>query len=451
MSDVRYFSESEARELTRRILSLSEADEARVNLTSGESGNTRFAVNQISTAGDTYDANAVIHSTFGGRTASVTTNRFDDESLREAVAMSERIARLTPEDPEHMPVLGPQSYRPVHAYFESTAGMDPEVRARAAAIATEHTASRGLESAGFLIRQAGASAVATSNGLFAYHPATSVAYTLTVRTPDGDGSGWAGGDHQDWDRIDPERTAHVAAEKAEQSRDAGSIGPGDYTVVLEPTAVGNLILRLGGALSARAADEGRSFFSRPGGGNRIGEKVVDERVTLWTDPADPEILSPPFDSEGLPAPRSVWFQDGVVQNLAYDRYWASQQEREPTASPWMGLRMSGGDASMDDMIASVERGILVTRFWYIRAVDARTVLYTGLTRDGTFLIENGRISRPVQNLRFNESPVAMLQNIEAMGRPVRVSASESGNPSAGIVVPPLLVRNFTFTSVSEAV
>jgi predicted Zn-dependent protease len=234
------------------------------------------------------------------------------------------------------------------------------------------------------------------------------------------------------------------------SQNPSAIEPGRYTVILEPTAVGNLVQLIMNALNARNADEGRSFFSKPGGGNKIGEKVVDERVTILSDPNDPEAYANTFTGEGLPTSRTVWIENGVVKNLAYDRYWAQQKGVEPR--PTFGsLRVSGGDSSIEEMIADTERGLLVTRFWYIRSVDPRTILYTGLTRDGTFLIENGRITRPVQNLRFNESPIFMLNNLVAMGTPVRVSASESGSAGMAVVVPPIKTRDFNFTSLSEAV
>jgi predicted Zn-dependent protease len=229
-----------------------------------------------------------------------------------------------------------------------------------------------------------------------------------------------------------------------------AIEPGRYTVILEPTAVGNLVQLVAFQFSARSADEGRSFFTKPGGGTKIGMKVVDERVTLTSDPSDPDAPATPFTPEGLPVPTTTWIENGVVKNLAYDRYWAQKQGKAPT--PFGGtLRMSGGHTSIEEMIAATSRGILVTRFWYIRPVDPRTILYTGLTRDGTFLIENGKLTRAVKNLRYNESPIFMLNNLEAMGRPVRVSASEAGGPGLAIVVPPIKVRDFSFTSLSDAV
>jgi predicted Zn-dependent protease len=274
--------------------------------------------------------------------------------------------------------------------------------------------------------------------------------TTTVRTPDGKGSGWAGAAHSDWRRIAPDDLAARAIEKARRSAQPTAIEPGRYTVILEPTAVGNLVQLIAFALNARSADEGRSFFTKPGGGNKVGSKVLDERVSLWSDPLDPEAASYPFTPDGLPVSKTTWIENGVVRNLSYDRYWAEKQGKTPT--PFSGtLCMSGGETSLEDMIASTNRGLLVTRFWYIRPVDPRTILYTGLTRDGTFLIENGKITRAVKNLRYNESPIFMLNSLEALGKPVRVSASEDGSPWGAIVVPPIKARDFTFTSLSDAV
>jgi predicted Zn-dependent protease len=296
----------------------------------------------------------------------------------------------------------------------------------------------------------GAQAIANNKGLFAYNRSTASVLTTTVRTPEGTGSGWAGATHHDWSRIDPSALGVRATNKARQSVNPVAVEPGRYTVVFEPTAVGNLVQFIARALNARSADEGRSFFSLPGGKNKIGQKVVDERVTITSDPFDPDVAASPFSGDGLPTQRVVWIENGVVKNLDYDRYWAQKQGRAPTGAG-SGIRMSGGTTSLEDLIRSTQRGLLVTRFWYLRPVDQRTILYTGLTRDGTFLIENGKITKPVKNLRFNDSPIFMLNGLEAMGVPVRVSASEGGEPGQAIMVPPIKVRDFSFTSLSDAV
>ncbi len=445
-----HLSRAECEAITKKVLSFSTADECRVSVNSGMRQNTRFAVNQISTAGDDYNASVSIRSVFGKKVANVNVNRLDDASLRAAVQNCERIAKLAPDDPELMPELDPQTYRDSIVWSDATASLEPEARAAAVRAITAPAQRAGLISTGYLEAQAGSFAVANHRGLFAYARNTAAAFTTTVRTADGTGSGWAGAADNDFRRIDPKLLADRAIEKARRSANPVAIEPGRYTVILEPTAVANLVQLITGSLGARGADEGRSFFSKPGGGNKIGEKVVDERVTLTSDPLDPRVPANTFGGDGFPTQTVTWIENGVVKNLAYDRFWAQKTGKQPVSAGGT-LTMAGGTSSMEEMIASTERGILVTRFWYIRGVDPRTILFTGLTRDGTFLIENGKVTRPVKNLRYNESPIFMLNNLMMMGRPERVSASESGGPGQAIIVPPLKCRDFNFTSTSDAI
>ena len=455
LDEARVISRAEAETLAKKVLAMSTATEARVSIGSSERGNTRFAVNQISTAGDNHDLTINVRSVVGRRIGNASTNRLDDAGLKAVVEASERLAKLSPEDPELMPELEPQQYQEGRGWSDNTARLEPGSRAAMVAKITEPARAAGLVSTGYLETRVTAQAIANSRGLFAYNRDCDVALTTTVRTADGSGSGWAGASSHDAGRIDAAALGARAIEKARRSAGAVAVEPGRYTVVLEPTAVGNLVQLIAGAAGARNADEGRSFFSKAGGGTKLGEKVVDERVTLTSDPFDPDSLGAPFTGEGLPTRAVTWIENGVVKNLNYDRYWAKKQGKEPTgATGGFGggvLRMSGGTESLEQLIAGVTRGLLVTRFWYIRPVDPRTILFTGLTRDGTFLIENGTVTRPVRNLRYNESPIFMLNNLEAMGRPERVSASESGNAGPAIVVPPIRCRDFNFTSLSEAV
>ncbi len=451
MADRRFLSEEEDRRITDRVLSFSQADYCRVNLTSAMDGNTRFAQNQMSTSGDIANTNLTVSSAFGLRVASSTTNRFDDESLEQVVRTSEELARLAPEDPEYMGELGSQSYPDTQAsYYESTAELEPEERARSIANVTEQSVAEDLISTGFLVHRSGATCVATSEGLFAYGLDSRVNFTTTVRTEDGTGSGGAGTSVNDWRNLDTRQLGSIAVQKAIQSREPRDVEPGRWTVVMEPTAVGNMVNLMMNQLSARAADEGRSFFSASGGGNKIGEQFIDSRVNIHSDPEDPSIYSTPFNNEGLANRRTVWVRDGVLQELNYDRYWAAENDREPTGFP-SGWYMAGGSDTLEEMIASTARGLLLTRFWYIRSVDPRTILFTGLTRDGTFLIENGQITHPVKNLRWNETPIFMLNNIEMMGAPVRISSGESAGLTPAVAVPPLKVRDFAFTSTSDAI
>ncbi|TVP59106.1 MAG: TldD/PmbA family protein [Gemmatimonadales bacterium] len=446
MSDRRYLSEAELREITQRALAFSQADHCRVNVSSVVDGNTRFARNQMSTSGDILSNTLTVTSAFGQKVASSSANRFDDESLAEVVRRSEELARLVPDDPEYLGELGPQDYPESDSFYESTADLTPDERARAVATVTEQALAEDLISAGFLPHRAGANCVATSEGLFVYGIDSRVGFSTTIRTPDGTGSGWAGSGANDWADLRVPELGAIAVQKAIQSREPRDVEPGRWTVIMEPTAAFNMVNLMVNQLAARPADEGRSFFSAPGGGNKIGQQFIDERVTIHSDPEDPRIHSNAFNGEGLPNRREVWIEDGVLRQLNYDRYWAQENGREPTGFP-SGWYMAGGNDTLEEMIASTERGLLVTRFWYIRSVDPRTLLFTGLTRDGTFLVENGQITHPVKNLRWNETPIFLLNNLEMIGQPVRVG---SGLGSS-VWVPPMKVRDFAFTSTSDAI
>jgi predicted Zn-dependent protease len=438
----------QAKALTDRVLALSTADQTRVVIVSTWSGNTRFADASITTSGGVTDTTLTITVAIGKRQASSSTNVLDEAALKRTVDLAIQLARLSPEDPELLPELGSQTYQTVNAFVEGTADLDPEARASAvrrtitAATAAGKSAGQ-IFTAGFLEANARATAVATSNGLFAYHRSTDADYSVTARTPDGTGSGWARAGARDWNAIDAASIGRIAAQKAVASRNPQMIEPGLYTAVLEPQAVNDLIPLLANALAARNADEGRSPFSKPGG-NRIGEKVTDERVTLYSDPTDRGLLGAPFDMQGLPIGRTVWIEKGVLKNLAYTRFWAQKQGVRPTGGALAGgLALTGGTKSTEEIIAGCARGILITHFFYIRSLDPRTVLQTGLTRDGTFLIENGKITRSLKNFRWNESPLLMLNRLEDIGRPEPTEA--------GRLMPALRVRDFNFTSLSDAV
>jgi predicted Zn-dependent protease len=447
-ADPRVLSREQAQALVDRVLKMSKADAVQVNVGGGYTANIRFADNRISTAGGVSTANVSIQSSFGAKHAVTQTNDLSDEGLERAVRQSESLAHLAPDDPEAMPPLGPQQYDTVNSYFESTAKLGPDGRAEAARLAIEPCKAAGdLKAAGFLQTGIGAGAVGNNKGLFAYQAGTSANYTLTVRTTDGTGSGWAGADHPDWSQVDVRDVAQRTIQKARLSRNAVAIEPGRYTVILEPQAVGDLVQLLAFSLDARSADEGRSPFSKQGGGNKLGEKIVDERITLFSDPTDPQLLSNAFDGQGLAAHRRVWIDKGVLKGLTYSRFWAQKQSREPDAGT-NAVKLQGSTPTTEDLIRSTPRGVLVTRLWYLRQVDPRTVLYTGLTRDGTFLIEDGKVSKAVKNMRFNESPLFMLNNLEGIGRAVRVAGTEAGGD---VVMPAIKVRDFNFTSLSDAV
>ncbi len=441
-------SREECQRLVEKVLSFSHAEGCEVDVTGNVTGNTRFAANQLSTSGWVENMQVVVQSSFGPKHAVTTTNDLSDESLRHVVEESERLARLAPDDPEAMPPLPQQRYQAVNAWFESTANLTPEARARAALLALEETRrSHDLVAAGFLVASANSGCVANKAGLFAYHRNTSSNYTLTVRTTDGTGSGWAAADDQDFSRLDVAGVSRRAIQKARASRSPEAIEPGRYTVIMEPQAVGDLVQLMIFYMGAREADEGRSPFVKQEGGSKVGERIVDPRVNIFSDPTDSQLLAQPFDGEGLPLGRQVWVENGVLRQLYYTRFWAKRSNTQPTGFP-SSVKMQGGDQTVDQLIASTERGVLVTRLWYLREVDPRTILYTGLTRDGTFLIENGRISKAIRNFRFNDSPLFMLNNLEALGRPERLAGTEAGGD---VVMPAIKAREFTFTSLSDAV
>ena len=441
-------SREQAEEIIQKVLKFSKADDVQVNIGSAYQSDLRFAANQMSTSGGVMTGGLAVNSTIGKKHAVTTTNDLSDASIKSVVEKSEALAKLSPDDPETMPGLPKQTYLPVNRWFDSTANLSAEARARAALTALEPARKAGdIQAAGFIIVNASSNALGNDKGLFAYNRATNANYTLTVRTDDGTGSGWVGAEHPDWNQINFGQMAQQAIEKAKLSRNPVAIEPGRYTVILEPQAVADLVSIMGGSLGARQADEGRSAFTKPGGGNKIGEKIVDPRVTIFSDPQDPQLLAQPYDGQGLPLSRQVWIENGVLKQLFYSRFWAQKQGKPVTGGP-SSIKMAGGTTSIDDMIKSTPRGILVTRLWYLRPVDPRTILFTGLTRDGTFLIENGRISKSIKNFRFNESPLFLLNNIEAIGPSVRVGGSEGGGP---IVMPPLKARDFNFTSLSDAV
>jgi predicted Zn-dependent protease len=441
-------SREQMQALLEKVMSFSRAERISVNVNSARRANTRFAANQLSTSGSVENTSVGIQSWFGPKHAVTSTNDLSEESLRRAVAQSEALARLAPDDPEDMPLLGPQTYAAVDAWFDGTAQLSPADRARAAMTALEVTRQSGdLQAAGYITTGSSAFGLANSAELFAYHRNTFANYTLTVRTADGTGSGWSGADHPDWSQLDFRSVSERAIAKARASRNPVAIEPGRYTVIMEPQAVGDLVQLVLGYAAARAADEGRSPFVKEGGGNKVGEKILDERVSMLSDPQDPQLLAQPFDGEGMALGRQVWVDKGVLQQLSYSRFWAKKQGKEPTGNQ-SSLKMAGGSASLDELIGATERGVLLTRLWYLREVDPRTILYTGLTRDGTFLIENGKISKALRNFRFNESPLFILNNLEAMGQTARLAGTEAGG---NIVMPALKVRDFNFTSLSEAV
>jgi len=438
----------EAQTLLKKVLSFSTADECEVTLAGGDSGNLRYARNSVSTSGSSHSMQLVVSSVFGRKQGTTTINEYDDASLQKVVQRAEELARLAPDNPEYMPFLPPQTYGPAaRTFIPATEAISSKLRADLTAQSLQIAKDSGLTAAGYIENGASFSARMNSHGLWTWHTETGVDFSVTLRTNDGSGSGYSSKGYNDISLLDVPGATKTAAWKASHSGAARAIEPGKYTVILEPAAGIVLLENLYGSLDARSGDEGRNFLSLPGGKTRLGEKLVDEQVTIYSDPWNEELPSRNYSGEGLPQEKISWIEKGVIKNLIYSRYWAQKKGVKPVPYP-DGYIMTGGNASLDDLIKSTEKGILVTRLWYIREVDPQTLLYTGLTRDGTFYIENGAIKFPIKNFRFNESPIIMLNNLEALGKPERTVSGEGGGTA---LIPPMKIRDFTFSSLSDAV
>lgn len=446
----------QARKITGKVLSFSTFPECDISVNSSESAFIRFALNDVTTSGFTVEQSMSITSVRDGRSGSTRVDEFDDDSLREAVKRTEQLAMIAPPSPEHMAPLARQNYPELENYAAGTASarnqaMIPHIRAIIDGAAKNH-----LVAAGFFERSAETAAIANKQGNFGYGRITDANLSATVRNAAGSSSGWASQPAVEIAGIDGAAVARTAVDKCLRWKEPKRLDPGKYTVVLEPTATGDLVQMMGFSMQARAAEEGRSFLSKKGGGTLAGEKLFPEFITLRSDPFNKLYSTLPWGGgggffgggggSGLPAERMTWIEKGVVKNLFYDRYWAAKAGKQPTPFP-NRLVLEGGGRSLAELIASVDRGLLVTRFWYIRIVNRQTAQLTGLTRDGVFLIEHGKVTSPVMNFRFNQSPVEMLKNTVAMGQPVRVRGGEG----QGMIAPPIVVQDFSFTSVSDAV
>jgi predicted Zn-dependent protease len=441
-------TQAETVELGRQILAFSNAEGCAVWLEGHDTDNFRFASRGGATNGTIGGARLTVTSSFGQRQGRATTNLLDEPALRDVVARSEAAARSAPENIEVMPPLGPQNYGASAAYFDSTAALKGDALTSLLEPAVSSAKRAGLDLAAFV--QAGRSwrAFASGGGAVGYDRATGIQLTVSARNARSTWSGWAGTHQNDASRLDVAAIVQSGIEKASAEPDPVALDPGKYVVLLEPPVVGQMIADMMGHFGARSADEGRSFLARKGGGNRLGERLFDERVDIRSDPADAAAPGFALSNDGLPNRPVTWVEDGVVKNLIWTRYWAKKTGVEPIAYPRFFF-MRGGSDAVADMLRDVKRGVLVTRLWYVRMVDPRPLLLTGLTRDGTFLIENGAVTRPVANFRFNESPLAVLKNILAIGPSQRTYFAEAG--STAISVPPLLVKDFTFSSVAPGI
>lgn len=446
-------TETEARAICEKLLSYVKADDAVVSVNSENYGHLRFAANAFTTSGARENTSVGVTVWIGGKRGSASTNEIDDESLKATVALAEQLARISPVDREYMPTLGKQTYKPVNGYAAATSNISVTSRAKTINDVIASCEKSKVIGAGFHQARGSAGASATKNGNFFYDRSSLVSLSTTARTPDGTSSGYFLRNHFDVAKLDTARVANEAIRKALDARNPRVLEPGVYPAILEPQAVADLLGFITFTFDARSAEEGRSPFSLPGGKTKVGEKIFDERLNVYSDPWHPELPGSASAQGGLPAQKIHLVRNGVLENLVYSRYWAKQKGKEPTPGPVNSIiESSQAPVSLEDMIKSMDRGILLGRFWYIRGVDARTVLQTGLTRDGIWYIEKGKIQYPVKNFRFNQSVIQLLApgNVDMIGKPERVGSSEGQGGNAALL-PALKVKAFHFSSQSEAV
>jgi predicted Zn-dependent protease len=421
------------------------ADDASVSLNDSIESHARFADNRITTSGRAENVDIAATVWVERRRGSTSGNDVEASALKRLADEAVQIARVSPVHREYVPTPGPLDYAEGAGYAAATADVDLAARASALEAALTACRTAKVTGAGFHFARASTTAAATANGNRRYFRSSEGSFSLTARSADGTGSGYFAGDHFDLARLDVQRIAARAVDKAIRSQQPKSIEPGVYPVVLEAQAVSHLMSFLGNSFDARTADEGRSAFSAKDGKTRIGETLFNQRINLYSDPKHPELPGVPSTNEGVPAARLSLINRGVLENLEYSRFWARERKRDPSPGP-VNYIMESTDppVALEDMIKTMKRGLLISRFWYVRLVDPRTIVLTGLTRDGLWWIENGEVRYPVRNLRFNQSVLAMLApwNVEAIGASQRLSP---------FMVPPLRLTAFTFTSMSDAI
>ena len=449
------YSKDEVKAITDKVLDMCKADGVEVVFSGGERSATRFANSSITANLIEHDQEVQISVYYGKKTASATTHQFDDDSLKRTIEAVQALARRKPDNPEVMPLVAPpQPYLEIDAASPSAVNFGPTERAKMVKASTDLCEKKGVLGAGYIPKFDWVDARANSSGLFSYFHYADASFILTCRTPDQTGSGWSGTTGvKDIANIDAEALTLVAADKALRSAKPRALEPGNYTVILEPRPAARYLSLMLQSFNARAAEEGRSFLSgKERGQTRLGEKVFGDNFTLRSEIGNQVLRQSPVGEGGLVAPPVTWVEKGVVKNLYYDRYWAAQQKKVPTGTaPNMSLVMEGGTATIDEMIKATKRGLLVSFFWYIRPVDQMTLLNTGMTRDGLFLIENGEIVGPVQNFRWNESPAVSFNNITKLGTPVPMHTGEAYDNPGTALVPPMMLEDFTMTSISPAV
>lgn len=442
--------EREIRDLIEVVLRLAKssgAEETEVHVDESADSLTRFANNAIHQNVAEHGVSVSIRTVVDQRTARVTTNRRDEDSLRAAISSSLSLAESQPKDPGLLAMPGRQRYRTVDRFVQQTAAIAPEDRARAVKRACDLAIKRGQVAAGIFATGQLRSAMGNSRGLFASYSQTRAEFSITMQ--EGSATSWAKANSPDVRAFDPLKLAARAGEKAHRAVDPAEIAPGRYTVILEPAAVLDLIGFMFYDFAATAIRDKRSCFN-----DRLGKALFDKRISISDDVYHPLQLGAPFDGEGMPRERVQLVDRGVVKNLVYSRRSAKLARKQPTGHGFalpneygeapMNLVVSGGDSSLEKMIASTERGLLITRLWYIREVDPYEKVMTGMTRDGLFLVEKGRMSS-VRNFRFNQSLMEMLRNVEMLSPSVRAAGEESFE----MVVPAMKIRDFHFSELTK--
>jgi predicted Zn-dependent protease len=457
-SPLRFLSQSDCQALMKRIADIAEGGgETFVRVRSTWTGNLRWARNRIVSSGDVRNNVISIHRRIRGAGATVTVNQIDEQHLANAVRRAEQLLVLQPEAPIlpwDRPMAPQESYQKTEVWFDKTYALDASERVSAMQTSIQPVLEEKLIAAGYIQVSAEGRALMSTYGDSVYFSSTYAQYSTTIRNPYGTASGWAGVDWNDWARVNVQEISARALEKCKQSQNPVIIEPGRYTTILEPQAVCDLLAPLFQPGNHLPLDRQRTEIGRPPltftrrpDETRIGERVVDSRISVWSDPADPDLSIVPVSMAGEVYHPVKWIENGILTNLAYDREYAVTQLWKENGLPNSGsFRMSGGTASIDEMIENTARGILVTRFTQVQMVDVRTTLSTGYTRDGVWLIEKGKVSKAVMNFRFTDSSLRVLNDIEELGIPQRVF-----HPGRPVIVPAMKVRDFHFTSLSSAI
>ena len=446
-TDSRYLSRDECHAIFQRIVTFSVGGgDTFVTIEGNWRGNLRWALNRVTTSGDTIDHVVTITRVIRGASGASSTNKLDDEGLTFALRTAERRVQLDKERPDTPLPPSSVTYLQPKLFFAATVALSAAERSAAGQSLVTPVVAANMLSAGYVEVGAHTRGVFNTAGLAAYAVATTAQYSVTVRSPQDTASGWAGVDGNDWSKIDTTTISRRALRKCIDSANPQAIEPGRYTVILEPQAVHDLFFPAIESLDRSSAENLQTAYTQSPGLSKIGQRLIDPRITVSTDPMDPECGYIPFDSRGEPFQATQWFTKGVLTNLAYDSNYALTQlgQSAPRPNPY-AYRMSGGPSSIEEMIASTPRGVLVTRFSDVAVIDGVSLLCDGLTRDGLWYIENGAIKYPIKNFRFSESPLLAFNNVVALGTPQRVFSR------APAIVPPVTMRDFLFSTLADVV